>query len=215
MPIRVVVIDDHKAMAEGLALALRRQPDIEVVGSAGSVAEAVPMVREARPDVILLDFHLPDGTGADLLDQVRPQIPEVAAVLLTADPGEGALVAAISAGASGYLTKLASLEEIVTAVRRAAAGELAMPAASLNAYLRHQRSNAAVDNERSTILASLTSREREVLRYILQGMDNQAIANALTVSVATVRSHVQNILSKLDVHSKLEAMAKAAELGIN
>jgi DNA-binding NarL/FixJ family response regulator len=210
-----MVVDDHKAMAEGLALALRRQPDVEVIGSAGSVADAVGMARDGRPDVILLDFHLPDGTGAELLEKLRAELPEVAAVLLTADPGEAALVASIEAGAAGYLTKRASLDEVVNAVRRAAAGELAMPAESLGAYIRHQQSTAMREGERNTLLASLTPRERDVLTYIMQGLDNQSIAERLTLSVATVRSHVQNILSKLDVHSKLEAMAKAAALGIN
>jgi DNA-binding NarL/FixJ family response regulator len=213
-PIRVLIVEDHRILAEGLELTLQRHGDLTVVGLAGSVAEASQIALRERPDVILMDFHLPDGTGAQAAATIREQLPDVAVVILSGDTSEAALIAAVEAGASGFLSKSQATVQVTEAVRRAADGEMLIPAATLAGLVARQRQRALVESERARLLVLLTPRETEILRLMAQGFDNRAIADQLVISFTTVRGHVQNLLTKLGAHSKLEAVARAGQLGL-
>lgn len=211
--IKVLLVEDHRAVAEGLWALLDDYDDLTVVGWADSVAEAVPMTEQLSPHMALIDYRLPDGTGADAAAHIRAHDPAVAIVFLSADTSDAALLAAVEAGASGYLLKSAGGDDIAAAIRAAAAGETLIPARTLMEVLARNRESARVFASQMERLESLTSREQEILALMTQGLDNRAIAERLTISYATVRTHVRGILEKLQARSQLEAVAKAADWG--
>jgi DNA-binding NarL/FixJ family response regulator len=213
-PIRVLIVEDHRVLAEGLELALGRHDDLTVVGIAGTVAEATELAHQERPDVVLMDFHLPDGTGAQVAATIRGKLPDVAVVILSGDSSEEAMLAAVEAGAVGFLSKSQAAAQVATAVHRAADGEMLIPAATLAGLVARQRQRARAESERTRLVDALTPREREILQLMAQGLDNRAVADQLVISFTTVRGHVQNILGKLGAHSKLEAVARAGEYGL-
>ncbi|MGH7904440.1 MAG: response regulator [Candidatus Dormibacteraceae bacterium] len=210
----VVIVEDHQVLAEGLELALSRHADLQVLGSAGTVAAAVELARAKRPRVVIMDYHLPDGTGAEAAVAIRAELPEVTVIMLSADTGDDAVTAAIEAGACGYIVKSEAASKVADAVRRAADGEMLIPAAVLAGLLARQRQRAQEEAERERLVRHLTPREREILKLMAQGMDNWAISDHLVISFTTVRGHVQNILEKLSAHSKLEAVARANQAGL-
>ncbi len=212
--IRVLIVEDHQLLAEGLALALGRHADLQVVGAAGTVAEGTRLALETRPDVILLDYHLPDGRGTQVASVIRQQLPRTAIVVVTGETGEAALLDAVVAGACGFLLKAQTTTEVVTAVRRAAEGEMLIPAATLAALVGQQREQAQQESERAAWRGRLTPREQAVLRLMAQGLDTRAIAARLVVSPTTVRTYSQNVLEKLGAHSRLEAVARASHYGL-
>jgi DNA-binding NarL/FixJ family response regulator len=212
--IRILIVEDHQLLAEGLTLALDRQEGMTVVGTASSVAEGLRLAIEHQPDVALVDFHLPDGTGAELTTSFHEKGLVTAVVILTGDTGETALLDAVGAGATGFLLKSDALANVITAVRRAAEGEILLPAAVLARLVGRQRHRYEQDAQRQRLLDALTAREPQVLELMAQGLDTRAIADQLVVSYATVRGYIQNILNKLGAHSKLEAVARAGELGL-
>jgi DNA-binding NarL/FixJ family response regulator len=207
-PIRVLIVDDHQMVAQGLVKILDDEADIEVVGSASTVEDAVALTRLRRPDVVLMDYELPDGTGVQATERIKTDFPVTKVVMVTSYTDESVLVAAIEAGCSGYVTKHKVIEEVVGAVRAASAGEALISPSMLARLLPKLRPN------KRGLGSDLTSREVEVLKLLAEGMSNQAIAQKLVISVHTVRHHVQNIITKLDVHSKLEAVATAAREGL-
>ena len=207
--VRVLVVEDHPVVAEGLATLLAEDPRLRVVRRAETVAQAVAAAAEEPLDVALVDFRLPDGTGAEAATGIREHRPEAAVLFLSADDSEPAMIAAVEAGASGYLIKTAAGSEIVDAVRRAAEGEMLIPAPRLAALLARRRELAQAEDERSRRLGSLTPREYEILRLMTEGLDNREIAARLHVAYPTVRSHVRSVLQKLDARSRLEAVVKA------
>jgi DNA-binding NarL/FixJ family response regulator len=211
-PIRALVVDDHQVVADGLALTLSHYADIQVVGVATTVAEAVSLATTHQPNVVLLDYYLPDGTGAMAATEIRVHVPEVAIVVLTANGGDDALLAAVHAGACGFLLKTQGAIQVVDAVRRAAEGEMLIPAATLAGLLSRRR-NFDLANAKD-LESALTTREHEILKFMAQGVSNRAISERLVIEYSTVRSHIQNILDKLGAHSKLEAVARASELGL-
>jgi DNA-binding NarL/FixJ family response regulator len=210
----VLIVEDHRLVAEGLEVLLAAHLDIAVVGCAASVAEAVQLSAEAQPGVVLMDFRLPDGTGAAAAAAIRKQQPDVAVVFISSDESQDALLAAVRAGACGYLTKSQAATEVAAAVRRAADGEMLIPAAQLAQLLAHGQARAQDDADRLRLLGQLTPREKEVLGLMADGLDNRAIAERLVISFTTVRGHVQRVLEKLDAHSKLEAVVRAARYGL-
>lgn len=211
--IKVLLVEDHRAVAEGLWALLDDYDDLTVVGWADSVAEAAPMTAELSPHVALIDYRLPDGTGAEAAARIRAHDHSIAVVFLSADTSDAALLAAVEAGASGYLLKSAGGDEIAAAIRAAAAGETLIPARTLMDVLARHRESTRVSARQTERLESLTSREQEILALMTQGLDNRAVADRLTISYATVRTHVRGILEKLEVRSQLEAVAKATEWG--
>ena len=213
-PISVLLVEDHRLVAEGLAAMLNATGDIRVVGTAGTSADAVRLSALEQPAVVVMDSHLPDGDGADIAGRIREHQPQVAIVFLSADESEAAMIAAVRAGACAYLPKSRATADVVAAVRRAAEGEMLIPAAQLARLLARSHEMARDDDERRRLLDSLTRREKEVLALMAEGLDNRAIAADLGIGFTTVRGHVQNILEKLDAHSKLEALVCAARYAL-
>jgi DNA-binding NarL/FixJ family response regulator len=203
--IRLVLADDHDMVLESLRRRLDRENDLMVVGTVTSGAAVAPAVVEWRPDVVVLDFRLPDIDGVAVTRQVLAESPGTRILMLTGSGDDAALPAAMDAGCVGYLDKTAPFEHLVSGIRRAAAGELVLSAADLGAVLAAKERPATPD--------LLTPREAEVLRLMAEGHVNRAIAEQLSVSVDTVRTHVQNLLSKLGAHSRLEAVAEARRRG--
>jgi DNA-binding NarL/FixJ family response regulator len=187
------------------------QPDIMVVGAAANGAEALEAALQHRPDVVLMDFRLPDSSGAEVAKAIRQAQPDIAIVNLSADGSPGALLAAIEAGARGYLLKSEAASELVAGIRLAAQGDMLIPAEALSDLVSRLGEMTQRESERRRLRAGITPRELEVLHLMASGLDNHAIAERLTISFATVRGHVQSILEKLGAHSKLEAVARAAE----
>jgi DNA-binding NarL/FixJ family response regulator len=206
--VRVLIVDDHDMFAESLQLALSAERDLTVVGTASTLAQARAMVVATSPDVVLLDHRLPDGLGVDAITELRSLRPAVNVVVLTAAAEDSMLVAATEAGCAGFILKTSPLDDLVAAVRTAAAGEIMVSSdllARLLNRLQHQQERPE---------HALTAREREILVLIGEGLTNGTIAKRLFISVNTVRNHVQRILAKLDAHSKLEALSVAIREGL-
>jgi two-component system response regulator DevR len=206
--IRVLIVDDHKMFADGLARLLTDEDDIEVVAIAPTVADGIAQAVSVAPDVALIDYLLTDGNGVQLAAEIKRQAPAVMIVMLTGSADDNVLLAAIEAGCSGYLTKERAAAEVATAVRLAAAGEALISPRELARLLPRLNRNYRSPG------SDLTEREREILMLMSQGMANAAIARQLHLSVNTVRNYVQAILVKLDAHSKLEAVASGVREGI-
>lgn len=206
--IKVLLVDDHRMFVQPLLRVLADEPDLMVVGTARSVEEACSLARVERPDVVLMDYRLPDGLGTDAARMIRAERPETKIVMLTGFPEDSVLITAIEAGCSGYMTKDGAVQEAISAVRAAAAGEALISPFMLARLLPRLR------REQPRAIDALSTREIEVLRLVAQGMQNAAIADHLVLSVNTVRKHVQSILTKLGAHSKLEALATAVRHGL-
>jgi DNA-binding NarL/FixJ family response regulator len=203
---RVAIVDDHPIVAEGLARLIAAEPDLECVGIASTLADAIPLVEHTSPDVVLMDFHLPDGDGSQGTRDVLAFRPFIKVMMLSGAHGDDLAARAIEAGCSGFLKKSRPASDIVAAIRAVARGELVVSASELAGVIERFRSGA--------IAEGLTAREREVLRHLARGQSNEDIAKELFVSLHTIRNHVQNILTKLNAHSKLSAVAIATRLGI-
>jgi DNA-binding NarL/FixJ family response regulator len=203
---RVVIVDDHGLFRAGVRNELGEA--IEVVGEAGSVAEAVPLVRELDPDVVLLDVHLPDGGGQAVIAAVAPERPAVRFLALSVSDAPEDVIAVIRAGARGYVTKTISPEELRDAVRRVAEGDAVFSPRLAGFVLDAFRSDELHPDAE---LEQLTAREREVMRLIARGYRYKEIAASLHLSVKTVESHVSAVLRKLQLSSRHELTRWAAE----
>ena len=207
-PIRVLIVDDHEVLAASLAMVLDAEEDITSVGVATTLEQARALVGPAHPDVVLLDHRMPDGDGVAAIPSLRAQRPALGIVVLTASSADHVLLSAIEAGASGFLSKTRSLDEVTAAVRAAAAGESVISPELLARLLpRFGRGSPHAVGE-------LTEREREVLALVAEGLSNAAIAERLVVSVHTVRNHIASLSGKLGAHSKLEALSIAVRRGL-
>ncbi len=208
VPVRILVVDDHEMFAASLAQALQSEPDLLVVGQATSIAQARELVASAAPDVVLLDHRLPDGDGVGAIAELLRTRPSAKVVVLTASASDRVLVAAMEAGAAGFIAKTQPLDDVMAGVRAAAQGESVVSAKLLSRLLpRLQRRGG-------TGAADLTEREREILDLLANGLSNADIAQQLTISVHTVRNHVANLSAKLGAHSKLEVLAIAVREGL-
>jgi two-component system, NarL family, response regulator LiaR len=207
LPIRVMLVDDHTMVRRGLATFLKAFEDLELAGEANGGEAAIRLCAEVLPDVILMDMVMPDMDGAAATRLIRQQFPQVQVIALTSFK-EGALVKnALEAGAIGYLLKDVSADELVQAIRAAHAGR---------ATLSPEAAQALVEtaNQQPAQGLDLTEREREVLALMVEGLNNTQIAGRLTVSSSTIKSHVSNILSKLGVASRTEAVTLALRSGL-
>ena len=204
---RVLIVDDERLFAELLRVALRNADGIEVVDVVHDVQTAVRRMSELRPDVVLADYHLPDGTGSDIARTVRATLPETSVLILTGDPSVSTLSDVARSGAVGHLTKDRPFEEVVDGVRAAALGEILFAPSELQRLLLERES-------RPRPLEPLTARELEVLQLLAEGASTTQASDQLGISSATLRAHVQAILRKLGAHSRLEAVAEAARLGV-
>ncbi len=206
-PIRVLFVEDHQLLADALSAMLAREPDMDVVGVAGTVADAKIMARE-RLDVVLMDYRLPDGTGAEATRAIKARWPAARVVMVTALTDDETVLESIQAGADGYLTKDRAAEDVVHAVRAAHAGETLLPRSVIIEIARRVAAARERGDERKVVEA-LTPRELEVLRALTEGLSTPDICERLFIAPNTLRTHVQNIMGKLRVHSKLEAVAFA------
>jgi DNA-binding NarL/FixJ family response regulator len=163
---------------------------------------------------VLCDFHLPDGTGADVTRQVLAGLPEAKVVILSADSGDEAMLAAVDVGVSGYIDKSSDVPDIADRVRQVIEGEILIPRDTLARLFVRQRRVHAEQAERDRVAARLTAREREVLGLVAQGFDSKTIARRLEIGIATARWYVQQVIEKLEAHSRLEAVARATTLGL-
>jgi DNA-binding NarL/FixJ family response regulator len=206
-PIRVLLVDDHRLITQSLARILELEDDIRVVGIAGTVAEARELAREPL-DVVLMDYRLPDGTGVEATRSIKTRWPNARIVMLTGLDDDETVLESIQAGADGYLTKDRAVEDVVGSVRAAHAGETLLPRRVIIEIAR--RVAAARDRAaEQRPVESLTPRELEVLRSLTEGLSTREICEQLFITPNTLRTHVQNIMGKLRVHSKLEAVAFA------
>jgi len=206
-PTRVMIVEDHRVVAEGLAALIDSQGDLKVVGQAGTVAECADRAAEVRPDVVLLDFRLPDGTGADAASGIREVRPDAKMIFLTREDSDAARFAAVQSGASAFVHKSRAASEVVAAIRDVARGMMLITPRTIATLLAKRR---AIDAQ----LERLTPREKEVLRLLAEGLSSRSVAAELGISYTTVRTHIRSLGSKLGVHSKLEAIVKARELGL-
>ena len=205
-PIRVMVVDDHTMVRRGLATFLKVYDDLKLAGEADNAESAIQLCAEIKPDVILMDMVLPDMDGAVATRLIRQQFPLIQIIALTSFKGGSLIKNALEAGAIGYLLKDVSADELARAIRAAHAGRATLSPEAAQALV-------AVTNQPPPGL-NLTEREREVLELIIEGLNNTQIAGRLTVSPSTVKSHVSNILAKLGVASRTEAVTLALRSGI-
>jgi DNA-binding NarL/FixJ family response regulator len=206
--IRLLLVDDHPIVREGLAAVLSDQPDFEVVGMAGTLVEAATMTRDLRPDVLLLDLELPDGNGADLLPVLLADHPALAVLIFTAYSDDERLRTALRAGAKGYLLKGAGAERIARAIRIVHSGGLFLEpdaAATVLGQSGATRRTAATNAE------ELTDREREVLRLVVAGLPNKQIAATLGITERTAKFHLSSLMRKLGASSRAQVAALAVQ----
>jgi DNA-binding NarL/FixJ family response regulator len=206
--VRVLIADDHPLFLRGLGAALEESPGIDVVGEAADGAEAVRLAAELAPDVVLMDLQMPELSGLEATRQILEARPETHILVLTMFDGDSSVFAAVRAGAKGYLLKGADQQDIERAIRTVAAGEAVFGAAIAARLVSY------FDHDRSRPFPELTPREHEVLELLADGLNNQAIADELTLSLKTVRNNVSAIFTKLRVADRAQAMLKARESGL-
>lgn len=207
---KIVIVDDHVLFREGLAAIIRSESDFEIVGQAGSVEEAVTMVSALKPDMVLMDFGLPDGTGADATQAILKEHRGCKVVFLTMSEEDEDLFAAIRSGAKGYLLKNMRPSKLISSLRAVQKGESAL---SRSMTLRLMEELARTREPLRAQEATLTRREVEVLRELASGFSNQEIAAHLVISENTVKYHVHSILEKLNLSDRRDASAYAREHG--
>ena len=206
-PVRVFLVDDHEVVRRGVGEVLEDDPGISVVGEAGTVAEALARVPAVRPDVVVVDMRLPDGTGDVLCRELRARVPELACLVLTSYADQDARDAALRAGAAGFLLKQVRGPALVTAVRTVAGGGTVAPDPDRVAPSRSAAARAAPDR-----LAGLTDQERIVLRLIGEGLTNRQIGERMGLAEKTVKNYTSHVLAKLGLERRTQAAILATEL---
>ncbi len=212
--VRVLVVQDHPLLASAIARVLESEGDMTVVGIARRGDQAADLAASEKPSVVLMDFRLPDSSGPVAAARIRSAVPEAAIVFHSADESEAALLDAIDAGATAYLTKKATADQIVEAVRRASVGEVLIPVALFAKAIARQRKVVTEKLAREKLVAEFTPRELDVLRLLAEGLDTATIAERLSIASHTVEWHVRHLIEKLGVHSKLQAVIVAARMGL-
>ena len=208
-PLRLLVVDDHEVVRQGLVSLLDRRAGFEVVAQAGSVAESIALATRHEPDLVIMDVRLPDGSGIEACREIRAARPETRVVMLTSYPDEEAVLSAIIAGASGYLLKQIRGRDLVTALEAVGRGESLLDSAVTEKVLervRRMASGGATDE-----LADLTTQERKILLLVADGMTNKEIAAEVFLSDKTVKNYVSSILSKLNLQRRTQAAAFVAK----
>jgi len=212
--IKLVLVDDHALFLEGLASILRLDPEIEITGMAGSVEEAVEVVQNIKPEIVLMDFTLPDGTGADATRRILEKHPECKIVFLTMSESDENLFSAIRSGATGYLLKNMSPSKLVTAIKAVQRGESAVSRTMTLRLMEELSRTEKPDQFRDSQFETLTQRELEVLRELAKGLTNREISEQVFISQNTVKYHVHSILDKLNLPNRGEAAKFAKKNGL-
>jgi DNA-binding NarL/FixJ family response regulator len=200
--IRIMVIDDQAVVRQGFVSLIKTVPDMEIVGEGSNGQEAVDLFRQLRPDITLMDLRMPALSGAEAIRQIRNEFPAARIIVLTTFDGDEDIYRAVQAGAQGYLLKDMFFEELEAAIRKVHAGARLIPGSVAERLAARMSSS------------ELTGRELEVLRHIVDGKSNKEIGNTLNISEATVKSHINNILSKLGVSDRTQAATTALQRGI-
>ncbi len=215
--IRVLLVDDHAMVRRGMRDFLGLRGDIEIVGEAGDGAAAIEQALTLRPDIVVMDLMMPGVDGIEATARIKAEAPEVEVIALTSFIEEARVVAAIEAGASGFLLKDAEADELAAAIRSAAAGEVHLDPAIAGIVARRMRDGggAAGGSGRGDGIASLTARERDVLARVARGLPNRQIAEDLGITERTARTHVSNILAKLGLASRTQAALLAVQHGLD
>lgn len=213
--IKLLIVDDHVILREGLTSLLGTQPDFEVVGEVGTASEAVTKACELKPDIVLMDIGLPDGSGVDATRAILAEQPDTKIVMLTILDSDNTLLEAIRSGAKGYLLKSTTAINLIRSLRSLGRGEVALSREMTGRILAGLANEDHASQEREAALSQLTSREVEILRKVSSGASNKEIAEQLFISVNTVKNHVHDILAKLEVKNRREASLFAIHHGLN
>jgi len=208
-PLRLVVVDDHEVVRQGLVALLGRREAFQVVGEAGTAEEALSVVRRFRPDLVVMDVRLPDGSGIEACREIRAEMPEVRVIILTSYPDEEAVLSAIIAGASGYLLKQIRGRDLVNALEAVGRGESLLDPAVTEKVLERVRRIAT--GTYTDELAALTAQEQRILALVAEGKTNKEIASEVFLSDKTVKNYVSSILSKLNLERRAQAAAFVAK----
>ena len=208
-PLRLLIVDDHEVVRQGLVALLDRREGFQVVAEAGTVAEAVEQARKFEPDIVVMDVRLPDGSGIEACREIRADLPRTRVVMLTSYPDEEAVLSAIVAGAAGYLLKQIRARDLVTALEAVGRGESLLDPAVTEKVLERVRRIAT--GGQSDELAMLTSQEQKILMLVAEGKTNKQIAADVFLSDKTVKNYVSSILSKLNLDRRAQAAAFVAK----
>ena len=210
--IKLALVDDHAIVRSGLRMILDPEEDIKIVGEAENVADGIELIEREKPDVVLMDIHLPDMSGIEATGIIKERMPEISVVALTINEDEEYFFRMLEAGASGYVPKRAAPEELLTAIRAAASGEVyifpSLAKLLVKDFLQQQ------DQAESRNPGNLTDRELELLAHLADGASNNEIADTLHISPKTVARHRENIMRKLDLHNRTELVKYAIRKGI-
>jgi DNA-binding NarL/FixJ family response regulator len=212
--LRVLIVQDHPLLASAIAAVLNTHDDLIVVGIASNGKQAARLAAQEKPSVVLMDFLLPDMAGPAAAARIRAEVPSAVIVFHSAENSEEALLDAIDAGATAYLTKEATSDQLIEAVRRASIGEVLIPVGLFAKAIARQRKVITDGEARDELLADFTPRELDVLRLLAEGLDTMTLAERLGVAPNTIDWHVSHLIEKLQVHSKLQAVIAAARLGL-
>lgn len=211
MTTRLLLVDDHAVVRSGLRMLLENEHDVEIVGEAANAADAMNEAMLLKPNVILMDIGLPDMSGIEATREIKKRMPEVSIVALTIHEDEEYFFQMLDAGASGYVPKRAAPEELLTAIRAAANGQVYLYPSLAKLLVRDYLSGGRPGDQPAS---DLTDREQEVLTYLAEGANNEEIAAALVISPKTVARHRENIMRKLNLHSRSELVRYAIRKGI-
>ena len=208
--LRLLLVDDHEVVRQGLLALLDRRPGFQVVAEAGTVQESIAQARLHRPDIVVMDVRLPDGSGVEACREIRAELPETRVIMLTSFPDDEAVLSAIVAGASGYLLKQIRARDLVSALEAVGRGESLLDPAVTERVLQRVRRIAA--GESSDELSVLTPQEQKVLMLVAEGKTNKEIASEVFLSDKTVKNYVSSILSKLNLERRAQAAAFVAKV---
>ena len=205
---RILLVDDHEIVRQGLKALIDSHDDLDVVGEAGTVEDAIKRTGFDSPDMVLLDVRLPDGSGVEACREIRQRFPDVRVLMLTSFADEDALIAAIMAGASGYVLKRIRGDELIDSIRRVCAGESLLDPDMVGRLFDRLRTGGSTD----PLLEKLSDQERKILGYIAEGMTNRQIAAEMFLAEKTVKNYVSNMLTKMGMSRRTEAAAYMARL---
>lgn len=213
MTIRIVLVDDHEIVRAGLRMLLSSHPDIEIIGEAENGQQALQLVQKDPPDIVIMDITMPGPSGLEVTRQIKQQSPNTAVLALTIHEGEQYFFEMLNAGASGYVPKRAAPTDLVNAIRAVYSGEVYLHPSVAKALVNDYIQRVQMGWERASY-DGLTDREQQVLKMIAEGMMNKEIAEKLSISVRTVERHRENIMAKLNLHTRAELVRYAVDKGL-